>query len=209
MADIDRVATVLSERYANVEPTEFGWAVPALNVIDCVLSLNRRYQGFVLPRVELFREQRPDIRLLGELLGAIQSYESPAAFMAAELNYRHGRRADMLLGVVEYLLDELRDVEAAAETEALQGWAEEARAGDYLLVGVRGFGLAGFQYLRMLFGAQTTKPDMHIRSFVAEAVEHPVTDVQALLLMERAAKRLGLPLRDIDHEIWKERSSRG
>ena len=30
------------------------------------------------------------------------------------------------------------------------------------MVGVRGFGLAGFQYMRMLFGAQTAKPDIHI-----------------------------------------------
>ena len=61
----------------------------------------------------------------------------------------------------------------------------------------------------MLLGAQTTKPDLHIRAFVEEAVGRPVTDVQALLLMERATKQLGLPLRDVDYEAWKARSGAG
>lgn len=207
MADIDRVATCLQEQFPSPPPVApVGWPTPALNVIDCVLSLNRRYEAFVLPRVKRFAEHRAEVIALADLLALARSYRTPLEFMAAELEYRDERRASTLIGVAEYLLDELRDHDGRDESERLRAWAEAARPGDYLLVGVRGFGLAGFQYLRMLFGAQTTKPDVHIRAFVEEAVGHPVTDVQALLLMERATRRLGLPLRDVDHEIWKARS---
>jgi hypothetical protein len=36
------------------------WADPATNVLDCVLSLNRRYDGFVLPRLNKLAERHPD-----------------------------------------------------------------------------------------------------------------------------------------------------
>jgi len=71
---------------------------------------------------------------------------------------------------------------------------------------VHGFGLAGFQYLRMLFGAQTAKPDIHIRRFVADAVRHRVSDAEALTLLEAAAREEGLRLADLDYSIWQELS---
>lgn len=55
----------------------------------------------------------------------------------------------------------------------------------------------------MLFGAQTTKPDVHIVRFVSEIVGRKVSDVQALYLLERAAVRTGLPVRDLDVAIWE------
>ena len=88
----------------------------------------------------------------------------------------------------------------------MENWAEWTRPGDYLAVGVKGFGLAGFQYLRMLFGAQTTKPDIHIMRFVAEHIGRPVTDIQALYLLEKAARLAGLPLRELDAAIWESRA---
>jgi hypothetical protein len=74
--------------------------------------------------------------------------------------------------------------------------------------GFRGFGLAGFQYLRMLFGANTTKPDVHVRQYVSEAVgRRRVSEVEALNLLERAASDAGIGLRDLDTTIW-EKSAR-
>jgi hypothetical protein len=58
----------------------------------------------------------------------------------------------------------------------------------------------------MLFGAQTTKPDRHIKQFVAEVIGRPVSDMNALLLLEKAAERTQLPLREVDAAIWHERS---
>jgi hypothetical protein len=74
---------------------------------------------------------------------------------------------------------------------------------------VPGFGLGGFQYLRMLFGAQTTKPDVHIIRFVSEAIGRKIADIKALYLLERAAKQAGLPIRELDITIWETGARRG
>jgi hypothetical protein len=105
--------------------------------------------------------------------------------------------------VVDFLLGIVAATPGTSELERLERWALHAHPGDFRSLGIRGFGLAGFQYLRMLFGASTTKPDVHIRRYVAAAVGRPVSDVQALTLMEEAAARAGVPLRDADTTIWE------
>jgi hypothetical protein len=114
----------------------------------------------------------------------MRNCESPAAFCEAKTRYRDERRANTLAGVVEYLLDAVVEHPGADEETRLRRWAQWCRPGDYLTVGVSCFGLAGFQYLRMLFGAQTTKPDVHIVRFVGEVTNKIVSPVQALNVME-------------------------
>lgn len=109
--------------------------------------------------------------------------------------------------MVDFLLGVVAATPTASELEGLERWAVDAQPADFRTVGIRGFGLAGFQYLRMLFGASTTKPDVHIRRYVAAAAGRPVSDVQALSLMEDAAAQVGVSLRDADTTIW-ERAAR-
>ncbi len=92
------------------------------------------------------------------------------------------------------------------ERERLHHWAISVCPGDYASLGIAGFGLSGFQYMRMLFGAQTTKPDVHIQRFVSEIMGYSVNDYKALLLLEQAAQIANVPLRDVDNAIWKERA---
>ncbi len=191
------------------EPADPIWtAPPAWKVIDCVLSLNRNYDRFVWPRVAAFGESHPELRSVAGLARLLESYPTPRAFGEAELGTRDGRRMETLRGVVLHLLGVLPQFPGATEEERLEAWARDARPGDFLGAGIRGFALAGWQYLRMLFGAQTLKPDVHLQRYVEEAVGHPVTPVQALYLLEDAGRRLGLPLRSLDVRIW-ERGARG
>lgn len=89
----------------------------------------------------------------------------------------------------------------------LQAWARSAKPEDYKSLNIKGFGVAGFQYLRMLFGAQATKPDKHIIDFVSEAIGgRRVSEIQALALLESAAEREGVALRDVDTSIWEARA---
>ena len=132
--------------------TEFsGWLSPPLDVLDCVLSLNRRYKEFCLPRVEAFQVAHPEIRTLEELCGLIESYSNPLAFSASELNYRDERRAAILLKLTKYLLRVKQKYEGPTEAAKLKNWATSVKPHDAWTLGVPGFGLAGFQYLRMLF----------------------------------------------------------
>jgi hypothetical protein len=138
----------------------------------------------------------------------MDSFESPDAFVRDALTYRDALRAQVLSGVLDFLLKVSASRPGNSELERLENWARETRPAEYRGVGIRGFGLAGFQYLRMLFGANTTKPDVHIRRYVGAAVGRRVSDVQALDLLEEAADAHGVALRDVDTTIW-ERSARG
>jgi hypothetical protein len=72
------------------------WLVPPLDVLDCVLSLNRRYDEFCLPRVKQFQKRHPEVDSLAGLLELIRSYPSPLEFSVHELDYRDEARASIL-----------------------------------------------------------------------------------------------------------------
>jgi hypothetical protein len=215
--DLIRLAAALRSRADNARtgaPAFAGWKNAPLNVLDCVLSLNRHYEGFCLPRVERFAVRHPDIQELAAFRNLIVSYPTPIKFSEVELAYRDDRRANTLLGVTERLLQVLHAFPTASgesrgpdsEMTRLGAWAGSVTPDDAWSFGVQGFALAGFQYLRMLFGVQTAKPDIHIRRFVSEVVGREVSDTQALTLLEAAAMEENLPLADLDYSIWLERS---
>ena len=210
MQDSDQVATALLRDFAAIRPSmDRAWfRAPAVRVIDCVLSLNRQYDRFVVPRLDSFEERFSSVTNLRQLRELIDSFDSPEVFVREALSYRDAPRAQVLSRVVDFLLETSTSTPGNSELERLQNWAQEARPAGYRGVGIRGFGLAGFQYLRMLFGANTTKPDVHIRRYVAAAVGRPVSDVEALSLLEEAAGKDRVAIRDVDTTIW-ERSARG
>jgi hypothetical protein len=55
----------------------------------------------------------------------------------------------------------------------------------------------------MLFGANTTKPDVHICRYVQVALGRRVSDTEALSLLEEAVRGESIKLRDIDTTIWE------
>jgi len=204
LTESEQLAAALRRDFPNVTASaDRAWSrAPAVRVIDCVLSLHRDYDEFVVPRLEAFERRFPAVETILQLRALINSYRSPAAFANDALNYNDPSRAALLRAVVEYLVRTAL-VAQGPELEQLKAWAEHARPQDYLTLRIPGFALAGFQYLRMLFGANTTKPDVHISRYVAHAVGHSVSDVQALLLLEDAGRLAGLRLRDIDTTIWE------
>jgi len=209
MSDCDLVVSAIKRLGSIRLSDDPGWQrAPALKVIDCVLSLNRRYDKFVVPRLDSFEKAHPSVRSLEDLRLLICSYSSAAAFLENALNYRDPSRAATLLRVVCYLIEKVSSHPAASEEESLALWAKDARPLDHHSVGVRGFGLAGFQYMRMLFGADTTKPDVHVCRFVDDALQRHVSAITALDLLERAALLTGVGVRDTDTTIW-QRAARG
>jgi len=205
ISDVQLLAEALRTRFPTPPPpaSESRWS-PPVRVVDCVLSLNRSYDKFVVPRVREFAKKRPDIDTLQALQELIASYPNPFEFSVAELNYKDSGRAETLRGVVTYLVDIEQDFPGESQLMRLEAWAESSRPGDFAFTGVRGFGLAGFQYLRLLFGANTAKPDVWICKFVSDSIRRDVSPVEALFLLERAAKRVNLRLKDIDEAIWTQ-----
>lgn len=187
--------------YGNVDP---AWSrPPAVLVIDCVLSLNRKYDGFVVPRLDAFVKKHPDIRRVNELANLMANYPTPHAFMHEELDFNYEDRANTLQSVVEFVCKIVEEMPNVLEEDVLKQWAIQASPQDYQELNIRGFGIAGFQYLRMLFGADTTKPDVHIIRFVSKILKRNVSDIEALQLLEASSERLGLSVRDVDTYIWE------
>ncbi len=187
--------------FGTVDP---AWSrPPAVLVIDCVLSLNRKYDGFVVPRLDAFVNENPKIRKVGDLAKLIASYPTPHAFMQQELNYNFEARANTLHSVVEFVSKIIEETPTVSEEESLKQWAIQASPEEYQALNIRGFGIAGFQYLRMLFGADTTKPDVHIIRFVSKILDRNVSAIEALHLLEVSSEQLGLSVRDVDTYIWE------
>ena len=210
-SDISAIATQLKRISSDVSsPTGPEWSYPpAVKVIDCVLSLNRKYDTFVIPRLKTFMSNHPEIQRVVELAKLMDHYPTPHAFVQQEINYNHEDRARILDSVVKYFCTIL----AAAKTleqekEKLTQWAIESKPHGYQTLRIKGFGIAGFQYLRMLFGADTTKPDVHIIRFLSDILNRRVSDIESLLLLEAASKREDLSVRAVDSYIWK-RGARG
>lgn len=203
--DTRRTADAIRRDFPDAENAVIpDWnAPPSARVIDCVLSLNRRYESVVAPRVDRFVQEHPDVRSLRQLREMIDGFDSPAQFLKRILDMADARRAATLSGVVDYLLEVQQRFEGATELERLQAWAAWARPGDYLAANVRGFGLAGFQYMRILFGAHTTKPDRHIIRYVSQAVGRDVSDIEACYILEQAAESMNVPISSLDFLIWK------
>jgi len=205
--DIDKVAILLKTRFKDVKLKDnFGWKCPPLDVLDAVLSLNRRYEAFVLPRLYAFKRRNPGVQKLSQLMDLINKYPSPLLFSMQELNYRDESRAKTIIGVVNYCIDVQSSYPGETELERLEVWAKSVKPVDAYAVGVKGFGIAGFQYLRMLLGAQTTKPDVHIIGFINETIGKTVNQETAIEILEKAAEMVNLPVRLVDNAVWQERS---
>jgi len=201
--DVEKLSDCIRKVPHSGRPYEYQWPNPVLRLIDCVLSLNRRYDSFVVPRVRAFQEKHFEVQTLAQLQNLISASGSPTAFFENELDYHYPERADTFFGVLHYLASIVGRYPGSTELERLATWARSVQPSAFREMGVYGFGLSGFQYLRMLFGADTTKPDRHIRSFVERCIGEPVSHWRTLQLMEHAAKRAGRSLREVDHAIWE------
>jgi hypothetical protein len=168
-----------------------------------VLSLNRNYARFVVPRLDRFETRFPNIVSIKHLVSEIAKHSSPDEFVRTTLDYKHQERAETLAAVCRWLLTLSSAESPNDDLKILKVWADNAHHSDYKNLRIRGFGLAGFQYLRMLFGANTTKPDIWICKWVAEVVGHSVSAGQALELLEPAATEANVSLKDADTTIWR------
>ncbi len=209
-ADVTAVATRVEDfsSYIRDARVSVDSRPSAIKVIDCVLSLRTSYDKTVVPRLKTFGSTHPDIQQTSELATLIASYPTPYKFIQQELNFNSERKARILESVVRYVCKIVEENPTVSEEKALKQWAIRAKPQECYSLKIKGFKLAGFQYLRMLFGADTTKPDVHIIRFLSDTLNRKVSAIESLLLLEAASARVGLPVRAVDSFIWK-RGARG
>ncbi len=205
-ADIDAVAAWIAEHSEYIcsdTRDEEKSLPPAIKVIRCVLSLRTSYDKVVRRREKNFRSAHLDLKKVTELANFMASYPNPYEFMRQELCYKSERKAGMLQQVVQHACQIVQKTPNVSEEDSLKKWAVQAKPQECYSLDIKYFKVAGFQYLRMLFGADTTKPDLHVINLLSELLDRSVTDIESILLLEAASKRVGLSVRDVDAYIWK------
>ncbi len=192
------------------ERHEVRFETAAEKLLDCVLSLHRRYDGFVVPRVKGFGSNHPHVTTLTDLCECVGRYGGPVAFYRTQLDYDWDDAAKMFHQVLEYLRKEMNNYPGTTDLERLHAWALSAKVDGYKGASLPLFGIAGWQYLRMLFGADTCKPDIAIKRFARDCLERSLSDISLVRLMETAAplvprlRAYHQPVREADRRIWNQ-----
>ncbi|HQP88029.1 MAG TPA: hypothetical protein PLL76_17400 [Thermoanaerobaculia bacterium] len=203
MSDIDRTVRALVASLDEAPlPVSGNELSPILSVLTVLLSIDRRKPDYVEERIKRLRSPDPGY---GTLAG-IRAY---AALLTPEKYFLvdardEGKRAGLLLPLLDALIDGMRDASGSSEAERAHEWAKAARPSDWSFAPFRGLGLRGFQHLRQLLGANTVLPTKEHAAFVGRAVGRAVDMPEAVLLLERAAVRLGYDLGAISTEEWSK-----
>jgi len=61
---------------------------------------------------------------------------------------------------------------------------------------------AAFKWLIVRVGVETIKPDLHVLAFVEATVGFRLSDSEAVMILERAARDLGIRALQLDAQIW-------
>lgn len=187
-------------------PSTFGHPTAVLCCVDAVLSINRPYARFVRPRVERFARIFPglgELQLFRQRIEGLTGEEIAREF----LDTRDALRGALLDRLTKRLLELAGGSLGEGEMGKLKRWALEQTPASHTSFGVPGIGIATFQYLRMLLGVDTVKPDTHVGGFVSSAVGRRLRAEEVILLVERSATVLGASAIAVDHAIWRERAA--
>lgn len=122
--------------------------------------------------------------------------------MRQELNYNSERKAQMLQQVINHLHQIVQKTPDIPEEESLRKWALQAKPHECFSWNIKHFKIAGFQYLRMLFGADTIKPDIHVRRHVSKIIGREISEIESIVLLEEASKQVSYSVRVVDRYIW-------
>jgi hypothetical protein len=130
--DIDLLVEALRRTFPGKPPERtFGfWDTSAISVLDCVLSLNRRYYSFCEPRLNRFRAAHPAVDTVGQLLELIGEYSTPLEFSVQELDYRDAERAMTLVGVCRYMDAVQSTFPGETEVARLRQWSKSVTPDD-------------------------------------------------------------------------------
>lgn len=207
---IDAVASRLKTVSPDLYDGNYGdrYDPPAVRVIHSVIQQGLTYETIVYPRLVGFKENRPDVKSVRQLADLMASYTTPLEFLTEEVNLKNKLKAGAIDGIVKYLCDLIEASPTVPEEETLKQWAITAEPDDYKKLNIKGVKIATFQWLRMLFGADTSKPDVHIMNFISDTIAQELSEDACVRLIEGVASHLGVSERKVDGAIWNFMSSR-
>lgn len=182
---------------------EYEYDNPVLTLIDAVLSINRKYDSFVKPRIEIIRNSNiTSFDLLSHELEKGDKY-----FMSL-WNYNHLQRAELLRNLLQYFINYKNNNYIKDDLETLRKWGKESSVEKYKDWNIKGIAFTTYQYLRMLCGADTVKPDIYILRIVEKGIGRKLSPKDSVRIIEEISKDINIKARDLDHSIWLYSSSK-
>jgi len=172
------------------------------NLMITVLDL--RLQTLVVERaLEFYRVNRSQqIHTSGHLKQLLE-LGTPDVDIAVHLwGYHYGNRVATLRQLVKFF-----ESNGITTQAALVAWARQADFERDFKGRVPGLAYAAFKWLVIRLGVDTIKPDLHVLNFVEAAVGKRLSDVEAVAILEKAARELEMPAAQLDARIWS--SQRG
>ena len=180
---------------------------PAVKIINSVISQALNYKTTVYPRLVRFKKNRPDVKSVRQLADFMASYTTPLEFLTEEVNLKHRVKAGAIDGLVQYFCGLIEASPTVPEEETLKQWAIHVEPDGYKELNIKGVKIATFQWLRMLFGADTSKPDVHIMNFINDTIDQKLSKPQCILVLKGVASYLEVSERSVDGAIWQFMSS--
>lgn len=205
--DCKKLKQAISEvKLLEGEANEIGCYKNAVLVcLDAVLSINRKYYSFVVPRIKRFQEEYSDIDTLPKLWELIKN-TSTEEFVKI-WNYNHPQRVEILTRLVGKLIDcaKIKNSDSPEQgLSKLRMWANSTNIYGYKDFNVPGIGVATYQYIRMMLGAKTVKPDVHIKRDIFSVLNKKLNDYDTIDIFEKACNSQNIDISKADRSLWKK-----
>jgi hypothetical protein len=184
-----------------------GVSNPALGLLSVVLAANRSYEIIVVPRLKQIKENKPDMNSFSDLSAWIS--EDDENFLDI---YNDKKKLQTLKDLLLKIDDIKRDnPEIINDYDLMKKWAIGAIVQNYkedVIGSITNIGIATFQHLRMVFGANTVKPDLRVKQVLEYEFNFPPKDdLEAILVVENIAHILNREVLYVDQIFVKYGSS--
>lgn len=188
----------------NKNVAEFAYSNPILILCDAVLSMNRKYEGFVVPRIKLI--EKSNINTLTQLNNIITQGGIEA--FSKVWNYKDPKRVEILQNLTRKFLQLKEYYKLDNDLDVLHEWGASTKPQEWESFGIKGIGFTTYQYLRILCGANTIKPDVHIKRAFLEGVgvNKPLGEIVEVI--EETAKHLNIQAKQLDYALWSYYSNK-
>jgi len=178
--------------------------------LDLVLSINRNYYNFVVPRIKSFQSNFSEIDRLSKLIQLIENLGEKK--FCDIWNYAHFDRVRILYQVCTSLEKVCKESSEhnlnSNEILLLKKWVADMDLKNNELIEIKGIGIASVQYLRILLGIDTVKPDIHIKKSIKNIYGINLSDTATIKFIEKVSIEMELKTRMIDAFVWTLFSSR-
>lgn len=171
---------------------------PCLVILDAVMSRSRVYETTVVPRLNYFKTNYPEVNTLDILIKTIDKVGTEN-FAPKYLDYQFSDIGKVILDtamVFNINKNGIDDLEGMRLFASSPNFYKE-------ITGVKGIGIATARYLAILLKIDTVKPDVHILRFINQSIGRKVSEQKAVDLLTQAAKEMGESVARIDNSIWQ------